>query len=95
VSYIPAESEPLRALAQINRHLVQAIGRRCADQKMATIDLDATVIESWKRVALKDKWLRARPKRLRFHFFYSPGKLIHHARSVMAKVQRKAAELAE
>ena len=23
-----------------------------------------------KRVALKDKWLRARPKRLRFHFFY-------------------------
>lgn len=53
------------------------------------------VLTGLKRVALKDKWLRARPKRLRFHFFCSPGKLIHHARSVIARVQRKAAELAE
>ena len=30
---------------------MQQIGRRCADQKIATIDLDATVIESWKRAA--------------------------------------------
>jgi len=51
VSYIPAESEPLRGLAQVNQDLVGAVGRRCADQKMATIDLDATVIESWKREA--------------------------------------------
>ena len=51
VSYIPSESEPLRALAQVNRELVQTIGRRCADQKIATVDLDATVIESWKREA--------------------------------------------
>lgn len=51
VSYIPSESEPLRALAQVNQDLVQAIGRRCADQKIATVDLDATVIESFKREA--------------------------------------------
>ena len=51
VSYIPSESEPLRALAQVNQELVQTIGRRCADQKIATVDLDATVIESWKREA--------------------------------------------
>lgn len=51
VSYIPTESAPLRALAQVNQDLVQEVGRRCPDQKIATVDLDATVIESWKREA--------------------------------------------
>lgn len=51
VSYIPNQSQPLRGLAQVNQELVQTIGRRCADQKIATLDLDATVIESWKREA--------------------------------------------
>lgn len=51
VSYIPDESAPLRGLAQVNQDLVQEIGRRCADQKIATIDLDATIIESWKKQA--------------------------------------------
>jgi hypothetical protein len=51
VSFIPNESEPLRALAQVNRDLVRAIGRRCPDQRIATIDLDSTVIESWKQEA--------------------------------------------
>jgi hypothetical protein len=51
VSYIPSESEPLRALAQVNRELVQEVGRRCSDQKIATVDLDSTVIESFKREA--------------------------------------------
>jgi hypothetical protein len=51
VSYIPDESAPLRSLAQVNQDLVQEIGRRCADQKIATIDLDATIIESWKKEA--------------------------------------------
>lgn len=51
VSYIPNESEPLRALAQVNQDLVRAVARRCGDQKIATLDLDATVIESWKREA--------------------------------------------
>jgi len=51
VSRIPSESEPLRGLAQVNQDVVQAIGRRCAEHKIATIDVDATVIESWKREA--------------------------------------------
>ena len=51
VSYVPTESAPLRALAQVNQDLVQQVGRRCPDQKIATVDLDTTVIESWKREA--------------------------------------------
>jgi hypothetical protein len=51
VSYIPAESRPLHGLAEVNRDLVAEVGQRCPDQKIATIDLDATVIESWKKQA--------------------------------------------
>lgn len=50
-SVIPGESEPLSGLGAVNRDLVAEVGRRCADQKIATIDLDATVIESHKREA--------------------------------------------
>ena len=53
VSYIPAESAPLRGLAQVNQDLVQELGRRCTNQKIATIDLDGTIIESWKKAAKK------------------------------------------
>ena len=53
VSYIPEESVPLRALAQVNRDMVRELGRRCASEKIATVDLDATIIESWKKQA---KW---------------------------------------
>jgi|GEM_PF-6017865 hypothetical protein len=49
MSYIPSESEPLRALTQVSRELVLEIGRRNGDQKIATVDLHATVIESFKR----------------------------------------------
>ena len=51
VSYIPAESAALHGLGQVNQDLVQELGRRCPEQKIATIDLDATVIESWKKQA--------------------------------------------
>lgn len=51
VAYIPGESEPLQALAAVNRDVVQELGRRCASEKIATVDLDATIIESWKREA--------------------------------------------
>jgi len=50
VSYIPQESEPLAGLGMVNREVVQEFGRRTQD-KIATIDLDATIIESWKREA--------------------------------------------
>jgi hypothetical protein len=51
VSSIPEESVPLRGLAQINQDVVRELGRRCADQKIATVDLDSTIIESWKKEA--------------------------------------------
>lgn len=51
VSYIAEESAPLRALAQVNQEIVQEVGRRCAEQKIATVDLDSTIIESDKREA--------------------------------------------
>ena len=50
-SYIPEESSALNGLAQVNVDLVRELARRCGDQKIATIDLDSTVIESWKREA--------------------------------------------
>lgn len=41
----------MHAVAQVNEKLVQAIGRWCTDQKTATADLSATVIESFIREA--------------------------------------------
>jgi hypothetical protein len=51
VSSIPKESAPLRALAQVNRDVVRELGRRCAGEKIAAIDVDSTIIKSWKREA--------------------------------------------
>ena len=49
-SYIPDENAALQGLGAVNREMIQEFGRRTGD-KIATIDLDATVIESWKREA--------------------------------------------
>jgi hypothetical protein len=51
-AYIPEENAALQGLGQVNRDLVQALGSRCPDQKIATVDLDATIIESRKQEAL-------------------------------------------
>ncbi|MBK7925912.1 MAG: hypothetical protein IPJ98_00020 [Bryobacterales bacterium] len=51
VSYTPEESAPLLALAQVNQDVVRELGRRCAEHKIATVDLDSTIIESWKKEA--------------------------------------------
>ena len=51
VSYIPEESRALQGLGKVNQDLIGQLGRRCADQKIATIDLDGTIIESWKKQA--------------------------------------------
>lgn len=50
--YIPGENQPLQGLAQVNRDLMAELARRCPDQKIATVDQDATIIESHKREAL-------------------------------------------
>jgi hypothetical protein len=52
VAYIPGENEALQGLGRVNRDLIQALGQRCGDQKIATVDLDSTIIESRKREAL-------------------------------------------
>jgi hypothetical protein len=41
VSYIPEESPALQGLAQVNQDVVRELGRRCAEQKIATLDVDA------------------------------------------------------
>ncbi|MFI5104981.1 MAG: IS1380 family transposase [Terriglobales bacterium] len=51
VSYIPEESQALQGLAQVNQDVVRELGRRCPEQTIATMDVDATIIESWKREA--------------------------------------------
>ncbi len=53
IAYIPEESEALRGLGAVNRSLVQEVGRRCSQQRIATVDQDATIIESHKREALR------------------------------------------
>jgi hypothetical protein len=49
------------------------------------------VLRGLKRIALQPEW----PKRLRSHFFFSPGQLIHPARRLVARVGRRAWELRE
>jgi hypothetical protein len=50
VSYIPQESEVLAGLGRVNEEVVRELGRRTG-QKIATIDVDGTIIESHKREA--------------------------------------------
>jgi len=52
-AYIPEESEPLVGLGLVNRALVQELGRRCPEQRIATVDQDATIIGSRKQEALR------------------------------------------
>jgi len=52
VSYIPEESARLQGLGQVNTDLVRELAQRGERQKIATIDLDSTIIESWKKQAL-------------------------------------------
>ena len=53
IAYIPEENEPLEGLGLVNRALVQELGRRCPDQRIATVDQDATIIDSSKQLALR------------------------------------------
>jgi hypothetical protein len=52
IAYIPEESVELQGLGGVNRSLVQELGSRCAGQRIATVDQDATIIESRKQEAL-------------------------------------------
>ena len=52
-AYVPGENAALSGLGLVNRDVVQEVGRRCPDQKIATVDQDATIIESRKQEALR------------------------------------------
>lgn len=52
VAYIPGENEALAGLGRVNHDLIAELGRRAPDQKIATVDMDATIIESHKKEAL-------------------------------------------
>ena len=53
IAFIPEEADALSGLGAVNRELVGELGRRCPDQRIATVDQDATIIESHKRQALR------------------------------------------
>ena len=44
------------------------------------------VLTAMKRLALPAELLTARPKRLRFLLFHMPGRLVHHARSMLLRL---------
>ena len=52
IAFIPKETAPLDGLARVNDDLVREVGRRVPEQRIATVDADATIQESRKREAL-------------------------------------------
>ena len=48
IAYIPEENRALAGLGRVNRDLIHCLRGRCADQKIATVDPDATIIECGK-----------------------------------------------
>ena len=55
IAYIPEETEALRGLGLVNRELAGELVRLCPEQRIATVDQDATIIESKRREALR-RW---------------------------------------
>ena len=53
IASIPEEAEPLAGWGLVNRALVPEWGRRCPEQRIATGDQDATIIESRQQEALR------------------------------------------
>jgi len=51
-AWIPPETSPLIGLGKVNQEMIRRFGERVPTQKIATVDQDATVIESRKREAL-------------------------------------------
>src|SRR5207253_9933144 len=53
IAFIPEENEALAGLGEVNPELVPELGKRCPEQRIATVDQDATIIESHKEQALR------------------------------------------
>jgi len=56
--------------------------------------LTHNVLTALKRLALPPELLAARPKRLRFLFFHTAGRLVHHARRIILRWAAAAERLA-
>ncbi len=56
--------------------------------------LTHNVLTALKRLALPPEWLAARPKRLRFLFFHTAGRLVRHARKLILPLATAAERLA-
>ena len=56
--------------------------------------LTHNVLTALKRLALPPELLAARPKRLRFLFFHTAGRLVHHARRIILRLAAAAERLA-
>jgi hypothetical protein len=54
-----------------------------------------SVLTALKRLTPPEKSLPARPKRMRFQIFCSPGKLVSHARQIWLRVRRLREQLPE
>ncbi len=52
IAYIPDETPAQEGLGRVNGDLVRCFGERTPDQRIATVDQDATIIESHKQQAL-------------------------------------------
>lgn len=52
IAFIPTETAPLEGLARVNDDLIGEAARRMLDQRIATVDADATIQESRKKEAL-------------------------------------------
>jgi len=52
IAYIPEETPPLEGLGRVNRDWVHSFGERVPDQRIATVDQDATILVSHKQQAL-------------------------------------------
>ena len=57
--------------------------------------LTHNVLTALKRLALPAELLQARPKRLRFLFFNTAGRLVHHARRTILRLASNITRLAE
>ena len=52
IAYIPEEREGREGLGRVNQDWVQRCGARCPQQRIATVDQDATSLASRKQQAL-------------------------------------------
>src|SRR5271165_7568189 len=57
--------------------------------------LTHNVLTALKRLALPAELLPARPKRLRFLVFHTPGRIIHHARRMLLRLATTKERIAE